>query len=254
MASVEIGNFTFIASLVNIAHEVKIGDYAFLAPAVAVGGRSDIGEGAYLGMNASVREGSIIGEWATVGMGSVVLDNVPAYNVVVGNPAVKIRENTPGQEATIWLRDITFDDVNERYLKWLNDPDVTKYMDTIEHPYTREMIKAHVGWMLHSDDDYFHAIMLNDEFIGTYRIGPVKDGESWVGVMIGEKDLWGKGYATGAHEAAIVIARRIGLKKIWAGVHIPNRESTESFLKAGYVVDHYNDKNGVILRYDISTL
>ena len=253
MANVKIGNFAFIASMVNIAHEVKIGDYAFLAPTVAIAGFSDIGEGAYLGMNASVMEGAVIGEWATVGMGSVVLADVPAYNVVVGNPAVKIKENNPGRDTNIWLREITLDDVNERYVIWLNDPDVTKYMDTIERPHTREMIKAHVDWMLHSDDNLFHAIMLNSEFIGTYRIGPIKDGESWVGVMIGEKNLWGEDYATDAHRATIAIAQRIGLKKLWAGVHIPNRRSTESFLKAGYVIDHYNDKNGVILRYDLDT-
>jgi UDP-2-acetamido-3-amino-2,3-dideoxy-glucuronate N-acetyltransferase len=43
--------------------------------------------GATLGANATVVAGVTIGEWAFVGAGTVVLTDVPAHALVVGNPA-----------------------------------------------------------------------------------------------------------------------------------------------------------------------
>ncbi len=50
-----------------------------------------VGYGASIGAGAVIRCGVTIGEWAMVGCGSVVLDDVPAGAVVVGNPARIIR-------------------------------------------------------------------------------------------------------------------------------------------------------------------
>ena len=44
-------------------------------------------KGCSIGANATVLPGITIGEWAMVGAGSVVTKSVPAYSVVVGNPA-----------------------------------------------------------------------------------------------------------------------------------------------------------------------
>lgn|SRR5262245_16860287 len=46
-----------------------------------------VGRGASVGANATILCGIEIGEFALIGAGSVVLKNVPAYAVVVGNPA-----------------------------------------------------------------------------------------------------------------------------------------------------------------------
>ncbi|MBF0489743.1 MAG: N-acetyltransferase [Candidatus Omnitrophica bacterium] len=43
--------------------------------------------GATLGANATILCGVTIGEYAVVGAGSVVTKNVPAYTIVMGNPA-----------------------------------------------------------------------------------------------------------------------------------------------------------------------
>ncbi|PST87803.1 acyltransferase [Photobacterium iliopiscarium] len=49
-----------------------------------------IKKGAWIGANCTILPGVIIGENAVVGAGSVVTKNIPARNVYVGNPAVKI--------------------------------------------------------------------------------------------------------------------------------------------------------------------
>ncbi|MBA2390657.1 MAG: acetyltransferase, partial [Geodermatophilaceae bacterium] len=46
---------------------------------------------AYLGSGALLREGLAVGAGAVIGMGSVVLEDVPAGQVWVGNPARRLR-------------------------------------------------------------------------------------------------------------------------------------------------------------------
>jgi UDP-2-acetamido-3-amino-2,3-dideoxy-glucuronate N-acetyltransferase len=46
-----------------------------------------VGEGATLGANATVICGHSIGRFAFVGAGAVVIEDVPDYALVVGNPA-----------------------------------------------------------------------------------------------------------------------------------------------------------------------
>ena len=51
-----------------------------------------IGKGAKIGANATILPGVKIGANALVGAGSVVVKDVPANSVVVGNPARVIKE------------------------------------------------------------------------------------------------------------------------------------------------------------------
>lgn len=46
-----------------------------------------IGEGAKIGANSTLLPGVCVGAWALVGAGAVVVKDVPAHSVVVGNPA-----------------------------------------------------------------------------------------------------------------------------------------------------------------------
>jgi acetyltransferase-like isoleucine patch superfamily enzyme len=49
-----------------------------------------VGRGASLGANATIVCGVTLGEGCFVGAGSVVVDDVPAYALVVGNPARQV--------------------------------------------------------------------------------------------------------------------------------------------------------------------
>ncbi|MFZ9046878.1 MAG: DapH/DapD/GlmU-related protein [Cyclobacteriaceae bacterium] len=52
--------------------------------------KTHVGKGASIGANATVVCGNKIGEYAFIGAGAVVTKEVPAYAVVVGNPAKHI--------------------------------------------------------------------------------------------------------------------------------------------------------------------
>jgi UDP-2-acetamido-3-amino-2,3-dideoxy-glucuronate N-acetyltransferase len=52
--------------------------------------RTKVKKGASIGANATIVCGNDIGEYAFIGAGSVVTKTVPAYALVVGNPARQI--------------------------------------------------------------------------------------------------------------------------------------------------------------------
>jgi sugar O-acyltransferase (sialic acid O-acetyltransferase NeuD family) len=88
--NVMIGNHVTVLSNSYIGHHSQIKDYVTIASSAAIGGKCVINEECYLGQNCSVKEQVNIEECCLIGMGAVVLDNVPAYNKIVGNPGKSI--------------------------------------------------------------------------------------------------------------------------------------------------------------------
>lgn len=86
-ANARVGHHVIVLPNTVISHDDEIGDFTSLASAVVLSGGVKVGPSCYLGANCSVKEHVSIGEGSLVGMGSVVLKDVPAGTVVVGNPA-----------------------------------------------------------------------------------------------------------------------------------------------------------------------
>lgn len=106
---VSIGNRVKLQNNASIYHGAVIEDWVFVGPHVCFtndlrpravnpdGSLKDpldwtvtpthVGKGAAIGANSTIRCGVTIGEWAMVGAGSVVAQDVPAYTLVLGNPA-----------------------------------------------------------------------------------------------------------------------------------------------------------------------
>lgn len=82
-----IGDHVIVLPNSVVGHDSTIGDYGCLAAGVTMSGRVRIGESCYLGANCSLREEVTVGANCMVGMGAVVIEDVPAHAVVVGNPA-----------------------------------------------------------------------------------------------------------------------------------------------------------------------
>jgi UDP-2-acetamido-3-amino-2,3-dideoxy-glucuronate N-acetyltransferase len=102
---VKLGHNVKVQNNVSIYTGVVCEDDVFLGPSMvftnvtnprsAVNRRGQyektlVGRGASIGANATVVCGNDIGEFAFIGAGSVVTKNVPAYALLVGNPARQI--------------------------------------------------------------------------------------------------------------------------------------------------------------------
>jgi sugar O-acyltransferase (sialic acid O-acetyltransferase NeuD family) len=86
-----IGKHCIINSCAVVEHDCELSNYVHIAPNTALAGNVKVGEGSQIGIGATVIQGVTIGKWVTIGAGSVVIEDVPDFAVVVGNPAKVIK-------------------------------------------------------------------------------------------------------------------------------------------------------------------
>ena len=87
-----IGKNTFLDNQVHVAHNVKIGDNCMIAGQVGFAGSSVIGNNVSIGGQAGVSGHLKIGDNVKIGGGSGVVKNIPDKTVVMGYPAVPLKE------------------------------------------------------------------------------------------------------------------------------------------------------------------
>lgn len=87
-----VGRLVCVNRSAVLGHHVTISDYATVSPGCVLCGSVTVGRGAFLGAGAIVNPEITIGANALVASGSVVRRDVPEHTLVVGNPAVVVRE------------------------------------------------------------------------------------------------------------------------------------------------------------------
>jgi RimJ/RimL family protein N-acetyltransferase len=149
---------------------------------------------------------------------------------------------TDGRQGGVSLRLVTLADANERYVGWLRDPEVYRYLETRYSEQTLESVRAFVGSMVDSPHSYLFAIVENVSslHVGNVKIGPVSPHHSFADVsyFIGERSAWGKGYGTGAVRLVTQFGfERLGLHRCQAGLYESNIGSQRVLEKAGYTYE-----------------
>lgn len=139
----------------------------------------------------------------------------------------------------IFLREVRAEDVNEGYYQWMNDDDVTRYTESRFYPYSKEQLCNYVTALDGRTDSVFLAIVekSSQQHIGNIKLGNI----NWIhrradiGIIIGDKQYWGKGYGS---EAICLLSdyafQKLNLHKVWAGCYIDNIASIKAFEKAGF--------------------
>jgi len=82
-----LADHVFVSPSVLISHHVVVNDGATLAPGANLCGGSSLGSGAYAGAGSIVKDGVRVGAGAVLAVGSVVVRDVEAETMVIGNPA-----------------------------------------------------------------------------------------------------------------------------------------------------------------------
>jgi len=83
---VSVGAHAVINRAASVGHHSVIEDFCMLGPNAVVGSNCRICEGAMLGAGAAVRPDTVIGPGSVIGTGAVVVKDVEANAIVVGNP------------------------------------------------------------------------------------------------------------------------------------------------------------------------
>lgn len=138
------------------------------------------------------------------------------------------------------------------YLAWLRDRDVVRtlnlpsYMDA---PVSEEVVTDYCERMFASERDVFFALhdAANGRFVGTLKAGGIDryHGLADIGIMIGDKSVWGRGFAS---DAIAVLAQylfnTLGLRKLTAGAMAINPAMIAVFEKLGF------KREGVLRKQD----
>lgn len=139
----------------------------------------------------------------------------------------------------LYLRRIERADLEGNYFQWLNDQDVTRWMQNGIFPNSAESMLDYYQHIATSRTEMILAIVLkhDDQHIGNiglHNIHPIFRSVE-IGILIGERDTWGNGYGT---EAIGLLAehafRRLNLNRLSAGAVAQNIGSIRAFEKAGF--------------------
>lgn len=117
---------------------------------------------------------------------------------------------------------------------WLNDPEVVKYS---EQRHTEHATEFQETFMYMRGDSYF-GIYLNEVIIGTINFYQDKYNKIVdVGIMIGDKTQWGKGYGYEAWECVCDDLLSNGIRKIEAGCMFLNKPMLGIFRKYNMIFE-----------------
>ncbi len=142
----------------------------------------------------------------------------------------------------IYLRGLERTDLEGEYFDWLNDREVTKFLDSGFFPNTMEKMEEYYSNIALSPNNLMLAIIdkESDKHIGNIKAGPINwvTGVASLGIMIGNKEFWGRGYGTEAIRLVLDYAfKSLNLHKVTAGIVANHQASIRAFQKAGFEIE-----------------
>ena len=139
----------------------------------------------------------------------------------------------------VYLRPLERTDLNERYLGWLNDPEVTRYMESGTFPTTAQDLDKFYQEVTGSRNQVILAIVdtKSDQHIGNVKLGPIL----WIhrhatfGILIGDKRFWGKGIGLEATRLMVEYGfNQLNLQRIDLGVFAEHEAAVRCYEKVGF--------------------
>lgn len=155
------------------------------------------------------------------------------------------------QTSRLYLRYLTVNDVSDVYVRWLNDPEVNRYLETRHEMQTHDTCRRFVSQCIEDPGSHLFGIFTKDgdEHIGNAKIGFVNQlyKRAQISLFIGKKELWGKGLSTEVIAGVTEFGfRTLGLQRLEAGCYEDNLGSLRAFLKVGYVVEGFARRHVIV--------
>lgn len=148
-----------------------------------------------------------------------------------------------------YLKTLKETDISQRYINWLNDPQVNIFLSTRNIKQDFKSVQNYIRSFNGCSNKLLLGIFLKKTnfHIGNITFSPIDwmNNYSALGICIGDKKYWKKGLA----REALIIAIKFGFKKLQlhrleAGVNSMNKESLKLFQSLGF------KKEGVLRQRD----
>ncbi len=137
----------------------------------------------------------------------------------------------------VYLSPINQDDY-ETYVKWLNNPKITQFLDVNDSLITLSNEKELLEKI--ASEEFCFAIIKkeDDTLLGNVGVTKIdyKNGKAELGIFIGEEENLSKGYGSEAIKLIINFAfNEIRLHNIWLSVFSNNPRAIKAYTKSGFV-------------------
>src|SRR3989344_9220572 len=141
----------------------------------------------------------------------------------------------------LYLRLLQRDDITDDYERWMNDPEVNRFLESRYQKTTKNGLEKFL--IEHQNDTaIFCAIIAKDKdrHIGNIKLGSIdwRHERADIGIMIGDKRYWSGGYGT---ESIALLSdyafSALYLRKIIAGCYSSNIGSVKAFGKVGFHIE-----------------
>ena len=132
-----------------------------------------------------------------------------------------------------------------RMVTWQHDTEYARLLDS--NPVRLWNTSQNTTWIekrqksdAFTDMEFAICVLENEKIIGSCGLDGISwhNRTSWVGIGIGEREYWGKGYGT---EAMQILARyafkELGLYRLNLNVFAYNKRAIKSYEKVGYVIE-----------------
>ncbi|MCK6442381.1 GNAT family N-acetyltransferase [Elstera cyanobacteriorum] len=142
----------------------------------------------------------------------------------------------------LWLRSLDDQAATGPYLTWMQDPDILRFLEARFSQHTPDSLTGFIKSMNQNPDALLLGMFLKDDgrHVGNIKLGPVSREHlrGDIGLLIGDKSVWGRGLAT---EAITALTRygfdSLNLNRLYAGCYGGNEGSVRAFVKAGWQVE-----------------
>jgi RimJ/RimL family protein N-acetyltransferase len=128
------------------------------------------------------------------------------------------------------------------YVNWLNDQKTTTFMGSGRFPVTAKSLRVYIDHYNDSKDGMLLGIFIKraSRHIGNITLHQIdfRNRFAEIGIIIGDKKSYGKGYATKAIRLVVEHAfSRLNLRKLYTGMVKGNEGSKKAFEKVGFKVE-----------------
>ncbi len=136
--------------------------------------------------------------------------------------------------------------LTQRYVSWLQDPEVVQFSEQRHKQHDMESCRAYMNSFT-GTPNYFVAIVAQDPDLG--HIGNINayvdenNGTADVGILLGERRIWGRGYGTEAWNAMCrFLLSKMNLRKVTAGASATNIGMRNIMRRSGMVEDGVRER------------
>jgi RimJ/RimL family protein N-acetyltransferase len=140
------------------------------------------------------------------------------------------------------LKSLTKEDVNKRYLDWINDPNKSQYITYGNKQRDINELCSYVDERLLNESILFLGIFIRESgiHIGNVKYEPIdfQNGFTVMGILIGEENWKGKGVAKEViRESSMWLNSKHGIQQIILGVDVRNINAIKAYQKCGFILE-----------------